>query len=116
MCVLCNPEPPLAKVQSLLDDYWLPMETNLRNCVHTYPRCVPMSLNFDPAVLAFCLINLETSRCLTSLRPSSLHSQYSSRTTLSAGEMLVSSLQCNIYYILCHDILYTYTSSMCRFE
>ena len=80
--VLCNPEPPLNAVQELLDNYWSPMVTNLRNSTHLYPRNVPFGLNFDPGIVAFCLVNLESRQCLTSLKPPTA----ASRTTLSAGE------------------------------
>lgn len=82
--VLCNPEPPLNAVRELLDSYWSPMVTNLRNSTHLYPRNVPFGLNFDPGIVAFCLVNLESRKCLASLKPPTA----SSRTTLSAGEFI----------------------------
>ena len=81
--VLCGPEPPMTVVQGLVEGYWSGMAETLRGCSHTFPRCVPLGLNFEPSVLAFCLVNLESCRCLTSLKPST--SPESLRSTLTAG-------------------------------
>ena len=81
--LLCGPEPALTVVQGLVKDYWSGIVETLRGCAHVFPRCVPLGLNFEPSVLAFCLVNLDSCRCLTSLKPST--APESLQSTLTAG-------------------------------
>lgn len=83
MSLLCGPEPALTVVQGLVEDYWSGIMETLRGCAHVFPRCVPLGLNFEPSVLAFCLVNLDSCRCLTSLKPST--APESLQSTLTAG-------------------------------
>ena len=83
LCVLCGPDPPLSTVQNVAESFWSGMVESLRSCTHVFPRCVPLSLNLDPSILAFSLVNLDTRRSVTSLKPSTVPDTL--RTALSPG-------------------------------
>lgn len=83
LCVLCDSDPPLPVLQGSIEAYWSLVEHHLKNYCHSFLRCVPFSLKFDPAILAFCLVGLDKSKSLTCLCPSSPNQ---TRTALTAGE------------------------------
>ena len=80
--MLCDSDPPLPVLQEAVEVYWSSMEHHLRNCCHTFPHCMPLSIKFDPSILALCLVGLDKNRSLTCLSPTSSNQ---SRTTLTAG-------------------------------
>ncbi|XP_078478420.1 LOW QUALITY PROTEIN: protein fuzzy homolog, partial [Lampetra planeri] len=74
VCVLCGPTPSLQRAESgLVGRFWSPLVETLRDCVTAGERCVPGSVSLRSDVLAFLLINRETHRSLSCVRPSTNH-------------------------------------------
>lgn len=96
--VLCGAEPSLLAVQKQLHVYWSQLITTLRNAASCYPRCVPLGVTFPPAVLAFCLVNIASQRCLSSLKPSAVSDALS--TSLSAGFQGSMSVSKRLSYLV----------------
>ena len=110
--VLCGAEPSLLAVQKQLHVYWSQLITTLRNAASCYPRCVPLGVTFPPAVLAFCLVNIASQRCLSSLKPSAVSDALS--TSLSAGEerervlLVIESIPALVQVVLYRSNAYNY--------
>ena len=85
MSILCNPDPPLSVLQQLLHSHWAPRVSALQGLVSASPRFLLADVSIDSSVLAFCLLNSATKRCLTSIKPSEEHS---SAAALTAGEVI----------------------------
>lgn len=109
LSIICNPEPPLTALQEQLSQYWTPLATQLKTSIHTVPRNIPLGLTLEPCILAFCLVNVETSRSLTSLRPTAAGDhQKAALTPGYRGEMKVEkrySYLSRFYKTISGDIL-----------
>ena len=85
LCILCDAAPSLVDMAMAKESYWSSLHDNLTACSHSHPRCFPQGLTFDPSIMAACLINMESGRCLSTLSPSS---GMETRSALSAGKIL----------------------------
>ena len=65
--VLCDAEPSLAVAQELVLKTCLPLRDRVIGLPLVVPRCLPLSISFDPNVLSLCLVNLTSHRCIVSL-------------------------------------------------
>ena len=82
VCVLCDAEPSLRRAQDEVGVYWSGLTERLVKCARN-PSSVPPGVDLSPSVLAFCLVNLRSRRCVSSLKPSTFLGD-SINNTLSA--------------------------------
>lgn len=87
MCVLCDAEPSLRRAQEEVCTYWSGLTEKLVKCARN-SSCVPAGVDFNPSLLAFCLVNLTAQRCVASLSPCAVGGDTIANTSLSAGERM----------------------------
>eukprot|EP00731_Ephydatia_muelleri_P006406 Em0003g654a len=83
VCVLCDAEPSLRRAQDEVGVYWSGLTERLVRCARN-TSCVPAGVELSSSLLAFCLVNLKSRRCVSSLKPSTFLGDFSNNT-LSAG-------------------------------
>lgn len=70
VCVLCGPSPSLQQAESeLVGRFWSPLVEVLRGCLAVGERCLPAFVSLRPDVLALLLINQESQRSISCVRP-----------------------------------------------
>lgn len=104
VCVLCGPTPSLHRAETgLVGRFWSPLVETLRDCLAVGERCLPGSVSLRPDVLALLLINRETRRSVSSVRPSTCHPLSRAR----CWELL------KLFYIFCISRYFTQEETLC---
>lgn len=89
VCVLCGPTPSLHKAESgLVGAFWTPLAETLRGCLAIGEQCLPGSVSLRPDLLAVLLINRETRRSVSLVRPSTAHPLGDSPSKARCWELL----------------------------
>lgn len=73
LVVLCDAEPSLSLAQQLVYRFWSVVADNVRELAQTHRLSLASGLSLDPAILGFCLVNLERRRCVSYLLPAEEH-------------------------------------------
>ena len=70
LCVLCGPAPSLQTAESqLVARFWCPLVETLRGCLALSGRCLPGSVTLHGDVLGLLLVNRESRRAVSTVRP-----------------------------------------------
>ncbi|KAJ8272605.1 hypothetical protein GJAV_G00091210 [Gymnothorax javanicus] len=70
LCVLCGPAPSLQVAESeLVVRFWCPLVETLRGCLSLGGRCLPSSVTLHHDIRGLLLINCESSRAVSTVRP-----------------------------------------------
>lgn len=70
LCVLCGPAPSLQTAESeLVARFWCPLVETLRTCLAVGGRCLPSPVALHGDVLGLLLVNRESSRAVSTVRP-----------------------------------------------
>ncbi|RUS81064.1 hypothetical protein EGW08_011183, partial [Elysia chlorotica] len=67
VCVICGPSPPLSDLEKEIGRFWVPAVETLKSVRKIVPRNIPVSIEIDPNILGFILVNTLTHRCLNSV-------------------------------------------------
>ncbi|KAL5502604.1 hypothetical protein EMCRGX_G009405 [Ephydatia muelleri] len=78
-----SPGPATRRAQDEVGVYWSGLTERLVRCARN-TSCVPAGVELSSSLLAFCLVNLKSRRCVSSLKPSTFSGDFSNNT-LSAG-------------------------------
>ncbi|XP_055614208.1 protein fuzzy isoform X2 [Uranotaenia lowii] len=62
ICALCGAEPPYDKLQTLSQQFWMSEIDLLITVEQNYPKNYPSSIELDPSIMGFLLLNKEHSK------------------------------------------------------
>lgn len=69
---LCGPHPELIEIEKLTIQYWKNHVDTLRIAEKNYPKCLPIDLALDPAILGLLLVDIDVGKFIVSRNSSQL--------------------------------------------